>query len=43
MIILDCEQSAFSPQVFGASGNVIIMQIRCKNEEGFGRGMVQTE
>ena len=26
--IIDCEQSVFSPQIFGVSGNVIIMQIR---------------
>ena len=24
IFIIDCEQSVFSPQIFGASGNVII-------------------
>lgn len=32
--IIDCEQS---------SGNVIIMQIRCKNEEAFGRERKKVE
>ena len=28
---LDCEQSVLTPQILGANGNVIIMQIRCEN------------